>query len=153
MTITVLLLIHGLMAMLLVGAITHQLIAAWRGAPKPGARFFNRLANVSTTTYTNAVIILYLCVVIGGGIIYPTYVIDVKASLTDAQMLSAIGAFEMKEHAAVFGLALLPTYRYFWSVDTSPAHALARKLNTTVVAAVVWWSLGVGHILNNIKGL
>lgn len=153
MIITILLLLHGLLAMLLVGAITHQLIAAWRNAPTQGAQFFRRLANVNTTSYTNAVILLYIAVVIGGSIIYPTYVIDVKASLTDAQMLSAIGAFEIKEHMAVFGLALLPTYRYFWSVDNSPAHALARKLNTTVVALIVWWSLGVGHILNNIKGL
>lgn len=151
MTITVLLLLHGLVAMLLVGAITHQLIAVWRSAPPaPGAKFLRRLSAVNSVLYTDAVILLYVLVVIGGGVIYPTYVLDVKASLTDAQMLSAIGAFEIKEHVAVYGLALLPTYRYFW---TDVAHVTARRLNTSVVAAIVWWSFGVGHVLNNIKGL
>ncbi len=151
MTITVLLLLHGLVAMLLVGAITHQLIAVWRSAPPaPGAKFLRRLSGVNSVLYTDAVILLYVLVVIGGGVIYPTYVMDVKASLTDAQMLSAIGAFEIKEHVAVYGLALLPTYRYFW---TDVTHVTARRLNTSVVAAIVWWSFGVGHVLNNIKGL
>ncbi len=150
MTITVLLLLHGLVAMLLVGAITHQAIAVWRTAPAPGAMFFRRLSSVSTTVYTNAVIVLYVAVFIGGGVIYPTYVLDVKASLTDAQMLAAIGAFEIKEHVAAFGLAFLPTYKYFWSDD---AQLIARRLNTTALAAIVWWSFGVGHVLNNIKGL
>lgn len=150
MTITILLLLHGLVAMLLVGAITHQAIAVWRTAPAPGAKFFRRLSGVNSLVYTNAVIVLYVLVVIGGGVIYPTYVLDVKASLTDAQMLSAIGAFEIKEHVAIFGLALLPSYRYFW---TEGASRIAQQLNTTVLAAIVWWSFGVGHVLNNIKGL
>lgn len=153
MTITVLLLLHGLVAMLLVGAITHQAIAVWRRAPTPGAQFFRRLSSVNTGVYTNAVIVLYVLVVIGGGVIYPTYVLDVKASLTDAQMLSAIGAFEIKEHVAIFGLALLPSYRYYWVNEPGITHDWARKLNTTAVAAIVWWSFAVGHILNNIKGL
>lgn len=151
MTITILLLLHGIVAMALVGAISHQLIAVWRTAPAAsGARFFVRLSGVNSRLYTDAVILLYVVVVMGGGVIYPTYVLDVKASLNDAQMLSAIGAFEIKEHVAIFGLALLPSYRYFW---TDAGYVIARRLNTTVIAGIVWWSLIVGHVLNNIKGL
>ena len=89
---------------------------------------------------------------IGGGIIYPTYVLDIKSSLTDARMLSAIGAFEIKEHFAVIGLALLPSYWYFWQ-RTGKEHTLVRKLNTTLLSLLVWWNFLVGHILNNIKGM
>ena len=92
MLITILLIVHGLLAVLLLGAVTHQAIAVWRTRPVPVANFLTRVLNVNGASYTNAVVVLYVLVVIGGGIIYPSYVLDVKGSLTDARMLSAIGA-------------------------------------------------------------
>ncbi|MCP4925169.1 MAG: hypothetical protein GY916_04405 [Gammaproteobacteria bacterium] len=152
MIVTVLLVIHGLLAVLLLGALTHQTIGVWRLKPLTKVEFFVRLANVRATSYTNTILALYLLVMIGGGIIYPTYVLDIKSSLTDARMLSAIGAFEIKEHFAVIGLALLPSYWYFWQ-RTGKEHTLVRKLNTTLLSLLVWWNFLVGHILNNIKGM
>jgi hypothetical protein len=151
--ITILLIFHGLSAVLLLGAVTHQTIGVWRPRPLVPTNFFNRLANVRGASYTNAIVLLYLVVIIGGGIIYPTYVLDVKGSLTDARMLSAIGAFEIKEHFAIVGLAVLPSYWYFWKRANSADHVLTRQLISTLITSLVWWNFLVGHILNNIKGL
>lgn len=153
MLITILLIFHGLAAVLLLGAVTHQAIGVWRPRPLPAGGFFRRVANVQGASYTNAIIVLYVIVCVVGGVIYPTYVLDVKGSLTDARMLSAIGAFEIKEHFAVVGLALLPTYWYFWKDVDRTAHVLTRQINTTLLSLLVWWNFLVGHILNNIKGL
>jgi hypothetical protein len=148
----ILLILHGLVAVLLLGAVTHQSISLWRDRPIAAGNFFHRVANVHGEAYTNAIIVLYVLVVVGGGIIYPTYVLDVKGSLTDARMLSAIGAFEIKEHLAVIGLALLPTYGYFWR-RTDREYVVARRMNTMLLCLIVWWNFLIGHILNNIKGL
>ncbi len=153
MLITVLLILHGLAAVILIGATTHQSIASWKTKSAPSNTFFQSLINTRGATYTNAIVILYVLTAIGGGIIYPTYVMDVKGSLTDAQMLSAIGAFELKEHFAIIGLAMLPTYWYLWKKVPPAEHRVTRALNTTVVCAMVWTSFLVGHVLNNIKGL
>lgn len=153
MNITLLLILHGLTAFLLLGAITHQAVSVWRPRIVPATNFVRRVVNVNLNAYTNAVIVLYVIVTVGGGIIYPTYVLDVKGSLTDARMLAAIGAFEIKEHLAVFGLALLPPYWYYWKKSDGTEHLPTRRLNTTLLALIVWWSFLVGHILNNIKGL
>lgn len=150
--ITVLLIFHGLAAVLLLGAVTHQAIVVWRRKAMPPVTFLRRLVNVQGASYTNATIALYVLVMILGGVIYPSYVQDVKGSLTDARMLSAIGAFEIKEHLAVIGLALLPGYWYVWQ-RTAAEQLLARRLNTTLLSGIVWWSFLIGHILNNIKGL
>lgn len=148
-----LLICHGIVAVILVGAVTHQAIGVWKTRPMPSATFFQSLVNTRGATYTNAIVILYLLTAIGGGIIYPTYVLDVKGSLTDAQMLSAIGAFEIKEHFAIIGVAMLPTYWYYWKKVGPAEHVMTRRLATTLLALLVWWSFVVGHILNNIKGL
>jgi hypothetical protein len=152
LTIIILLILHGLAALFLLGAVTHQTISLWQRRPVPAVNFLSRVANVHGASYTNAIIILYLLVVIGGGLIYPTYVLDVKGSLTDARMLSAIGAFEIKEHLAVIGLALLPTYGHFWR-QAAGEYIVARRMNTVLLCLIVWWNFLIGHILNNIKGL
>ena len=153
MLITILLILHGLAAVILIGAISHQMIGSWKTKSAPSNTFFQSLVNTRGATYTNAVVILYVLTSIGGGIIYPTYVMDVKGSLTDAQMLSAIGAFELKEHYAIVGLAMLPTYWYLWKKVPPAEHRITRAINTTVICAMVWTSFLVGHVLNNIKGL
>jgi hypothetical protein len=151
--ITILLIGHGLIAFLLLGAITHQAISVWRTQPVPTRGFVNRVRGVNAASYTNAVVWLYVLSVIGGGIIYPNYVLDVKGSLTDARMMSAIGAFEIKEHFAIIGLALLPSYWYFWKGSEASQYRWTRGMNTILIAVFVWWNFLIGHIINNIKGL
>jgi len=151
--ITVLLLIHGLAAVFLIGALTHQAIGVWKSKPAPSATFFQSLVNVRGMTYVNAIVILYVFTAIMGAIIYPLYGLDVKGRLTDAQMNSAIGAFEVKEHFAIVGLAMLPSYWYLWKKVPATEFLTSRRINTTLIAVLAWASFFVGHILNNIKGL
>jgi len=141
------------MAVFLIGAITHQAIGVWKTKPAPSSTFFQSLVNVRGMTYVNAIVILYVLTTILGAIVYPRYVLDVKGSLLDAVMNSAIGAFEVKEHVAIVGLAMLPSYWYLWKKVPATEHKLSRQINTTLIAFQVWISFFVGHILNNIKGL
>ncbi len=147
------LILHGLVAFLLVGAITHQMIGVWRNKPSPSSTFFQSLINVRGMTYVNAIVVLYIMTALLGAYVYPGYVLDVKGSLTDSQMNSAIGAFEVKEHLVIVGLAMLPSYWYLWKKVPATEFRTSRQINTTLVCAMVWVSFVVGHVLNNIKGL
>lgn len=148
-----LMIMHGMMAVFLVGAITHQAIGVWKTKPAPSGTFFQSLVNVRGMTYVNAIVLLYVITAILGGVVYPYYVLDVKGSLTDAQMNEAVGAFEIKEHFAIVGLAMLPSYWYLWKKVPATDFRRARQLNTTLIFAMVWTTFVVGHILNNIKGV
>jgi hypothetical protein len=150
---TILLITHGLMATILLGAITHQVVSSWRMRRSVPRNFIEAFANTRAATYTNAVVLLYLLTAVLGGIIYPVYVLDVKGALNDAQMQSAIGAFELKEHFAILGTAMLPTYWYLWKRADPGALQVTRAMNTTIIALLVWTNFLVGHVLNNIKGL
>ena len=147
------LILHGLVAFLLVGAITHQMIGVWRNKPSPSSTFFQSLINVRGMTYVNAIVVLYIMTALLGAYVYPGYVLDVKGSLTDSQMNGAIGAFEVKEHLVIVGLAMLPSYWYLWKKVPATEFRTSRQINTTLVCAMVWVSFVVGHVLNNIKGL
>jgi hypothetical protein len=149
--IVVLLIVHGLLAVALLGAITHQ---AWSVAPRRVAggplSFVGRFRSVNGGAYANAVVVLFLATAIGGALLYPQYRLDVRTALEDQQMRAANGVFEIKEHLAAIGLGLLPTYWLFWKGPEQPA---ARRYLTWLLAFIVWWNFLVGHVLNNIKGL
>lgn len=149
---TLLLIIHGLIAVALIGAITHQAISVWWAARKPPASFVGKLRAVPATSYANAVVVLYVVSTVLGGWLYPAYRLNVRVVLEQLQMPAANGSFELKEHFAVLGLALLPAYWYFWRAPLEAGHARARIALTTLLAFFVWWNFLVGHVLNNIRG-
>jgi hypothetical protein len=152
--IIVLLIVHGLLAVVLLGAITHQALSLAPGAAAVGSRsFVGRFRNVNPGAYTNAIVVLFVITAIGGGLLYPQYRLDVRTALEDMQMRAANGVFEIKEHLAAIGLGLLPTYWLFWRAPLAPEQALARRSLTWLLAFIVWWNFLVGHVLNNIKGL
>ena len=151
--VATLLILHGLAGVVLIGLTTHQAVAVWKTRPIAAKNFVQAYVNTRSATYTNTVVVCYVLTFIGGGIIYPTYVMDVKSTLTDAAMNPPIGLFELKEHLAVFGLAMLPSYWWLWKKASPSEHVLARQMNTTVICAIVWLAFVVGYILNNIKGL
>jgi hypothetical protein len=152
--ITVLLIVHGLLAVTLLGAITHQAlsVAPRRVAAGP-LSFVGRFRSVNSGAYANAIVVLFVITAIGGGLLYPQYRLDVRTALEDMQMRAANGAFEIKEHLVAIGLGLLPTYWLFWRPPVAPEQASARRYLTWLLAFIVWWSFLVGHVLNNIKGL
>ena len=129
---SILLIIHGILAVFLLGAITHQAVgAAWPVAKRaPG--FFNALRSVNGMSYTNAVMVLFVVTFIIGTIIYPTYRVNVRTVLQEYHDYKPEGSFELKEHFLSLGLMLLPAYWFFWrrpseqSADAGRRHLHSR---------------------------
>ena len=151
--IQALLILHGLMAAALLGAITHQAFSVAKRATSPPQTFVNRFRGVNSPTFTNAVVILFALNVVLGGLLYPRYRVDVRTTLEDQQLRVANGMFEAKEHFAAVGLGLLPSYWLVWRRQLALDHSDARKHLTWILAFVCWWNFLVGEMLNNIKGL
>jgi len=150
--IVVLLIIHALLAVTLLGAITHQTISVLLPLRKTAGSFVGRMRAVPAASYVNAIIVLYLATAILGGIIYPSYRLSVRIVLEQLQLWKANGAFELKEHFVAVGLGMLPAYWYFWRQPLAADYARTRAVLTSILAFIVWWSFLVGHILNNIRG-
>ena len=154
--IQVLLIVHGLCAAALLGAITHQSFSvAQRRPTSPGTSrgFVKRFTGVNSPAFTNAIVLLFAVNVLLGALLYPRYRIDVRPMLEDLQLRAANGIFEAKEHFAAVGLGLLPAYWLVWRQPLVPSSAQTRRYLTWALAFVVWWNFLVGEVLNNIKGL
>jgi hypothetical protein len=143
---------HGLLAFLLLGAITHQVVSVWAPARAEAGNFIARFRAVDSANYVNAIIVLYLATATLGSVIYTDYRITARLTLEQGHFWKSFGAFELKEHFIAIGLALLPAYWYFWRAS-SDDDAATRKLLTTLLAFIVWWAFLAGHIVNNIRGL
>jgi hypothetical protein len=151
--ITVLLILHGLLAVALLGAITHQAFATSRRRPAGEPNFIDRFRAVGAASYTNAIIVLFVVTCLGGALLYPQYRLDVRPTLEDLDLRAANGVFEIKEHLAAIGLGLLPSYWFFWRQPLTVDGVVARRYLTWMLAFIVWWNFLVGHVLNNIRGL
>ena len=147
-----LLISHGLMAFLLLGAVTHQVVAVWAPlAAKPG-HFVDRFRAVRSAGYVNAIVLLYLATATLGGTIYTFYRISARLTLERGGFWWTFGAFELKEHFIALGLALLPAYWCYWKLP-GDEHARTRAILTTLLAFIVWYGFVVGHLANNVRGL
>ena len=153
--IVALLIVHGLMAVALLGAITHQALSVLTVAPASNGRwtFVDRFRGVDGAAYALPIVVLFTLTAIGGALLYPQYRIDVRPALEDTQNVAANGVFEIKEHLVAIGLGLLPVYWLFWRKQHGPETAAPRRYLTWLLAFFVWWSFLVGHVLNNIRGL
>jgi hypothetical protein len=149
---TTLLIIHGLLAIALLGAITHQAAALWWPVRAPAGSFVARFRAVSGTTYVWAIIILYIATFILGAWIYTHYRYTSRLALEQLQFFKVVGTFELKEHLATIGLILLPAYWAFWRQPLSADYATARKSVTLLLAILVWINFLVGHVVNNARG-
>jgi len=152
MMITTLLIIHGLIAVALLGSITHQTAAACWPAAKGGS-FVSSFRAVAGVRYTIAIIILYVMAATLGGIIYPTYRLAVRTYLESAQLWTINGSFEVKEQFVSVGLGLLPLYWLVWRTPLDAKLSAARAAVTAMLCFIVWYSFLVGHVLNNVRGL
>lgn len=151
--ITVLLIVHGLLAVALLGATTHQAVSVRSRPPGPERSFVDRFGGVNPSVFPRAIVVLFVLTIVGGGFLYPQYRLDVRPSLEEMQLRAANGVFEIKEHLAAMGLGLLPAYCYCWKNPLAVEHAATRRYLTWLLAFIVWWSFLAGHVLNNIKGL
>jgi hypothetical protein len=147
-----LILLHGLLAVVLLGGITHQAVAvAWPSRSKSGIA--NSYRSTNSSVYTNANIVLYLVTATLGGIIYPVYRVGVRSFLENARLMAATGSFELKEQFVAVGLGMLPLYWLLWNRPPESGVRPARIAVTLILCAIVWYGFLVGHILNNIRGL
>ena len=149
---TALLIIHGLVAVGLLGAITHQTLSTWAPATARPGSFFGRFRTVPSRAFTNAIIVLYSVTAILGAIVYLYFRVDVRPALEQAGRWEVLGFFDIKEHFIAIGLALLPAYWVCWQQPRADEPARARTALTSILAFIVWWSFLIGHVTNNIKG-
>ena len=150
MIFTLFLICHGLVSVALLGAITHQAMSVARRRPVAQSGFIDKFSGVPGASYTNAIIILYVVVCIGGALIYPPYRLDVrprsKISICGRRMaflrLRNISR-QWRARRPPIGCCASPCLR----VAISPEHL------TLIMAFLVWWNFLVGHGANNIKGI
>jgi hypothetical protein len=149
---TALLILHGLVAVALLGAITHQTLATWApAADRPGS-FFGRFRAVAPARFANAVVLLYAVSYVLGGAVYLDFRVLIRPDLERGGHWPALGFFDLKEHFLSIGLALLPAYWVHWRQPRADDSSLVRAALTAILAFVVWWGFLVGHVLNNIRG-
>ena len=147
----VLLITHGLLAVTLLGAITHQAVSVnWRTGK---ANFVERFASVGSRVYVNAIVVLFVITFLFGAVIYANYRTEVRPVFEDLVWYSSVGVFELKEHFIALTLALLPTYWLIWKKIPLTEQVALRRITTVLVALVVWYGFLVGHVLNNLRGL
>ena len=150
--ITTLLILHALIAVALLGGITHQTMAAcWPARNNEG--FVASFRAVNGARYTNANIVLYIVSGVLGAVIYPTYRLMVTPYLLNARLNATNGGFELKEQFVAVGLGMLPLYWLVWRKPLEPKYASARAATTAILCFIVWYSFLIGHILNNVRGL
>src|SRR5258707_12664820 len=103
----ILLIIHGILAVFLLGASTQQAVGAAWPVTKRGSGFFSSVRGVNGMSYTNAVIVLFVVTFTLGCIIYPTYRINVRTGLQEYRLFQPEGLFAIKQHPLALSVALL----------------------------------------------
>lgn len=149
---TALLIIHGLVAVALLGAITHQTIAACMPSRGRRGSFVGRFRGVTPGSFANAIVVLYAVSAVLGGIVYLPFRVHIRPDLERASQWPALGVFDLKEHFVSIGMALLPAYWVCWRKQLAENDSRTAAALTLILCFIVWWSFLIGHILNNILG-
>jgi hypothetical protein len=151
---TILLIFHSLLAVVLLGALTHQAIAVAMPARQIAgqAGFVTRFRSVYGAAYASAVCLLWVLTFVLGAWIYTKYRIAIRIPLERTGYWKTLGFFELKEHVAALGLGILPAYWYFWKNAKNPKYDHIRKSLTVLLAVMCWFAFLVGHVLNNARG-
>jgi hypothetical protein len=151
---TVVLIIHALLAVALIGALTHQamsVLAPVQGTASSGG-ILTRFRAVQGSSYAGAVCALWMLTFLVGALIYTKYRLYVGIPLEQEGFWKTLAAFELKKHMASIGLGLLPIYWYFWKNPYDPEFDGPRKWLTVCLAGMVWYMFLVGHVVNNVLG-
>jgi hypothetical protein len=150
--IVFILILHGLCAVALLGAITHQTASLWIPA-KAGGPLARRFRAVNPAVFTNAVIVLFLVTFALGSFVYPAYRIGARVYFEQLRMSRPVGLFEVKEHLLSFALGLLPAYYYYWKGEPPASSTRTRAIVVLVIAVFIWSAFLIGHVVNNAKGV
>jgi len=142
---TFLLIVHGILALFLVGAVTHQALGVFWPRRPGQTDFLANARGIRPQVYVTPIVILFTI-----PFIYPVYRVYVRPPLEDLRVLYGIGLFEIKENFAAIVLAALPAYWYFWKRTSD--YPTTRAALTAIVFVTVWYNFVAGHILNNLRG-
>ncbi|MGB9370070.1 MAG: hypothetical protein WCE79_29090 [Xanthobacteraceae bacterium] len=151
---TILFTAHALLAVALLGALSHQALSVAmpvRAAAGP-AGFVTRFRAVHSASYAAAVCLLWVVTFFFGAWIYTKYRMHVRIPIEADGFWKTQGVFELKEHLATIALGLLPIYWFFWKNARDPQYDSARKWLTVTLAGFCWFNFLVGHIVNNVRG-
>jgi hypothetical protein len=151
MLITVMLILHGILAVFLLGAITHQTLGVFWPRRPGQTSFVANARGIRPQIYVQAIVIMYVVEFTLGALLYPTYRVVARPPLQDLQLTYVIGLFEVKENFAAIVLAMLPTYYYFWK--KAPDYKTARTAMSGILFVTVWYNFIAGHLVNNARGL
>ena len=149
---TILLVIHGLVAIALLGALTHQAASVLLPVRAPAGNFIGRFRAVQGAGYATAICVLWVLNFAMGAWIYIKYRVYVRIPLEELGYWKMVGFFDFKEHMVTTGLGMLPVYWFFWKHPRAKAYDSARKWLTVTLAAICWFVFLVGHVLNNARG-
>jgi hypothetical protein len=149
---TALLILHGLVAVALLGAISHQTLATCAPPRTKPLSFFGRFRAVPGAGFSNAVVVLYVTAWLLGAIVYLYFKIDVQPTLERDRHWHPLGFFDLKEDFVAIGLGVLPAYWLCWRRPISDQNRHARIALTLLLAFIVWWGFLVGHVVNDIRG-
>jgi hypothetical protein len=149
---TIWLFVHLILAVGLLGALTHQAMAVALPVRQPSTGIVSRFRSVSAAGYATAVCVLWVLTFLVGSFIYTKYRTYIRIPLEEGHFYKTGGFFDFKENVATLGLVLLPAYWYFWKNAENPDYDNARKGVTLVLAVMCWFLFIVGHVLNNTRG-
>ena len=149
---TALLILHGLVAVALLGAITHQTLAAWAPSSACPGSFFGRFRAVQPAGYANAIVGLYVGAALLGAVVYVYFKVDIQPDLERDRHWHALGFFDLKEDFVAIGLGLLPAYWTYWRRPFADERGRTAATLTTILGFIVWWGFLVGHVVNDIMG-
>jgi hypothetical protein len=151
---SILFICHALMAVALLGALTHQAASVLMPVRQAagGTNFVQRFRAVHGAGYAAAVCVLWIVTFFFGAWIYTKYRMYVRIPLEQDGYWKTQGVFELKEHLASIGLGLLPIYWYFWKNARNPDYDSPRKWLTVTLAGMCWYIFLVGHVVNNVRG-
>src|SRR5262249_37490728 len=92
---TALLIVHGLVAVALLGAVTHQALAPWLPARAQPGSFVGRVRAVPATPFAGAVAVLYGVSAVLGAILYLPFRVEIRPVLESANQWSTLGIFDV----------------------------------------------------------
>ena len=150
---TIWMLFHLIVAVGLLGALTHQAVAVMMPVRKIAgpAGFVTRFRAVPAPGYAFAVCVMWVITFILGSYIYIKYRTYIRIPIEQAGYWKTQGFFDFKEHVASIGLVLLPAYWFFWKNAQNPEYDTARKVLTVFLCVACWFLFIVGHVLNNTR--
>ena len=152
---TILFIVHALLAVALLGALTHQADvgagagAAGRGRRAASSRAFARCRARAMPPRSACCGSSRSSSAPGST---PSTACTCASRSSRQGFWKTQGVFELKEHLAIIGLGLLPIYWFFWKNARNPEYDSARKWLTVALAAMCWFMFLVGHIVNNVRG-